>query len=81
MSEEYYVRRQVLLKRIDLTIQSFMWSDQAKVDITNVDTGGCHGFMIMIDVVVFVVVGSTRRSFKEVGLKWRGVLFQANVLC
>eukprot|EP00112_Aurelia_sp_Birch-Aquarium-sp1_P010161 Seg2184.1 transcript_id=Seg2184.1/GoldUCD/mRNA.D3Y31 product="Protein FAM98A" protein_id=Seg2184.1/GoldUCD/D3Y31 len=30
MSEEYYVRRQVLLKRIDLTIQSFMWSDQAK---------------------------------------------------
>ena len=31
MAQEYKVRRQVLLKRIDLTVQSFMWSDSAKV--------------------------------------------------
>eukprot|EP00794_Sanderia_malayensis_P020536 gene20536-22555_t len=30
MSDEYTVRRQMLLKRIDLTVQSFMWSDHAK---------------------------------------------------
>ena len=33
LSQEYSVRKEVLLKRIDLTVQSFMWSDQAKVRI------------------------------------------------
>ena len=28
---EYRTRREMLLKRLDVTIQSFMWSDAAKV--------------------------------------------------
>ena len=31
MAQEYRVRREMLLKRLDVTIQSFMWSDKAKV--------------------------------------------------
>ena len=30
-SREYHVRRRVLLKRIDLTIQSFLWNEKGKV--------------------------------------------------
>ncbi|CAG5136390.1 unnamed protein product, partial [Candidula unifasciata] len=30
LSEEYRIRREMLLKRLDVTIQSFMWSDKAK---------------------------------------------------
>ncbi|KAK7103112.1 protein FAM98A-like [Littorina saxatilis] len=30
MTQEYRVRREMLLKRLDVTIQSFMWSDKAK---------------------------------------------------
>ena len=29
--DEYKTRREMLLKRLDVTIQSFMWSDKAKV--------------------------------------------------
>ena len=29
--QEYQVRREMLIKRLDVTIQSFKWSDQAKV--------------------------------------------------
>lgn len=31
MAQEYHVRREMLLKRLDVTIQSFMWGDKAKV--------------------------------------------------
>lgn len=31
LSEEYRIRREMLLKRLDVTIQSFKWSDKAKV--------------------------------------------------
>lgn len=31
LAEEYAVRRQMLLKRADVTIQSFKWSERAKV--------------------------------------------------
>ena len=31
LTEEYKIRREMLLKRLDVTIQSFMWSDKAKV--------------------------------------------------
>ena len=31
LSEEYAVRRHMLLKRCDVTLQSFKWSDRAKV--------------------------------------------------
>ena len=31
LSDEYRVRREMLLKRLDVTIQSFKWSDKAKV--------------------------------------------------
>lgn len=31
MTQEYRVRREMLLKRLDVTIQSFMWGDKAKV--------------------------------------------------
>ena len=33
LSEEYKTRREMLLKRLDVTVQSFMWSDKAKVRI------------------------------------------------
>ena len=33
LSDEYRVRREMLLKRLDVTIQSFKWSDKAKVGI------------------------------------------------
>ncbi|WAR29219.1 FA98A-like protein, partial [Mya arenaria] len=36
LSDEYRIRRDMLLKRLDVTIQSFMWSDKAKVS----DRGG-----------------------------------------
>lgn len=32
LAEEYRIRREMLLKRLDVTIQSFMWSDKAKVN-------------------------------------------------
>ena len=31
LAKEYELRRDVLLKRLDVTIQSFKWSDKAKV--------------------------------------------------
>ena len=31
LSQEYECRREMLLKRLDVTIQSFKWSDKAKV--------------------------------------------------
>lgn len=31
LADEYKTRREMLLKRLDVTIQSFMWSDKAKV--------------------------------------------------
>ena len=31
MAQEYRIRREMLLKRLDVTIQSFMWGDKAKV--------------------------------------------------
>ena len=31
--DEYRTRRDMLLKRLDVTIQSFMWSDKAKVNV------------------------------------------------
>ena len=31
LAQEYHVRREMLLKRLDVTIQSFMWADKAKV--------------------------------------------------
>ena len=33
LSEEYKTRREMLLKRLDVTVQSFMWSDKAKVSV------------------------------------------------
>lgn len=30
---EYQVRRKLLLKRLDVTVQSFGWSDRAKVQL------------------------------------------------
>lgn len=33
---EYEVRRKMLLKRLDVTIQSFGWSDRAKVAPENI---------------------------------------------
>ena len=30
MEDEYYIRRQMLLKRADVTIQSLKWSDKTK---------------------------------------------------
>ena len=35
LSEEYTTRREMLLKRIDVTIQSFMWSEKAKVQCSS----------------------------------------------
>ena len=32
LNSEYTLRRQMLLKRLDVTIQSFGWSDKAKVN-------------------------------------------------
>lgn len=32
LSDEYKTRREMLLKRLDVTIQSFMWSEKAKVN-------------------------------------------------
>lgn len=31
LTNEYEVRRKMLLKRLDVTVQSFGWSDRAKV--------------------------------------------------
>lgn len=31
MCQEYKMRRKVLIKRVDVTIQSFTWSDKLKV--------------------------------------------------
>lgn len=31
LSQEYQLRREMLLKRLDVTIQSFLWSEKAKV--------------------------------------------------
>ena len=31
MRKEYTLRRQMLLKRLDVTVQSFQWSDRVKV--------------------------------------------------
>ena len=33
LADEYRVRREMLLKRLDVTIQSFKWSDKAKVSV------------------------------------------------
>ena len=33
LSKEYRCRRAMVLKRLDVTIQSFLWSDRAKVTI------------------------------------------------
>lgn len=35
LTQEYCIRREMLLKRLDVTIQSFMWSDKAKVSSCN----------------------------------------------
>lgn len=35
LNQEYTLRRSMLLKRLDVTVQSFGWSDRAKVAITN----------------------------------------------
>lgn len=35
---EYEVRRKMLLKRLDVTVQSFGWSDRAKVRLINPPT-------------------------------------------
>ncbi|EGD81383.1 hypothetical protein PTSG_02102 [Salpingoeca rosetta] len=37
LSEEYAVRRQMLLKRIDVTIQSFKWSDRVKKSLDELE--------------------------------------------
>lgn len=31
LQDEYSLRRQMLLRRLDVTVQSFKWSDRAKV--------------------------------------------------
>ncbi len=31
LREDYVLRQQMLLQRVDLTVQSFLWSDKAKV--------------------------------------------------
>jgi len=33
LNQEYTLRRSMLLKRLDVTIQSFGWSDRAKVSL------------------------------------------------
>lgn len=33
LRQEYETRRDMLLKRLDVTIQSFTWSDKAKVNV------------------------------------------------
>ena len=35
MAAEYRTRREMLLKRLDVTIQSFQWSDRAKVSFSH----------------------------------------------
>lgn len=35
MSDEYKMRSEMLLKRLDVTIQSFTWSDRVKVKFMN----------------------------------------------
>lgn len=44
LSSEYECRRRMLIKRLDVTVQSFGWSDRAKVaDInTTLSTGDLH---------------------------------------
>ena len=39
LTKEYGVRREVLLTRCDVTIQSFKWSDKAKVSGSKVGGG------------------------------------------
>ena len=34
LNQEYTLRRSVLMKRLDVTVQSFGWSDRAKVCLT-----------------------------------------------
>ena len=35
LNQEYTLRRSMLLKRLDVTIQSFGWSDRAKVSLVS----------------------------------------------
>lgn len=35
MCQEYKMRRQVLIKRVHVTLQSFSWSDKMKVETFN----------------------------------------------
>ena len=36
LTQEYSVRRQMLLTRCDVTVQSFRWSDRIKVSLMNI---------------------------------------------
>lgn len=38
MHKEYTIRREMLLKRLDVTIQSFLWSDRVKSQETEINT-------------------------------------------
>lgn len=42
MRNEYTLRRKMLLKRLDVTVQSFRWSDRAKVSLDSLH----HNFSI-----------------------------------
>ena len=47
LRQEYRVRREMVLKRLDVTIQSFRWSDRAKVSY----------IVIFIDCYTLLITG------------------------
>ena len=52
LHQEYHCRREMLLKRLDVTIQSFKWSDKAKVSLGLVGDDMYYIFIVQDEACV-----------------------------